>query len=252
MKTIKTTSISSRYPPVLSGFWLLPLVALFLFTVASLEAQANGETAAADNLPPKIQVVALSDLGEALWWQSPDGMQRISPSSQSLGPSFESEGGGFELFRRVPVEDSEEFRYLPVGDVRLLPQASDQLVVIFPYDRGRGVYPMQVFDHTLEAHPRNHVRFINLAPKPLGLQTMDDAPVIVKVGESLLRAYPDTGLERISMRLAVQTAEGWENLASRHFLVAPGVRFLFLGSPLNVPAGGGQNEQMFVLRRFVD
>ena len=223
---------------------------LLTLTLAS-DVRAQPAATESDALSAEIHVVALETPGEALWWRSPAGMERISPSVQSLGPRLEAPGDRFELFRRVPDEKGEGFRHVPVGTARLLPEAAVQLVVILPYDQRGATYPIKIFDHSPETHPPNHVRFINLAPKPLGVQIMDTRS-IVRPGDSLLHAYPDAGLEKIRMQIAIEAPEGWQKLAYRRFIVAPGVRFLFLAAPLSVSSGFDEAETALVLRKFVD
>jgi len=237
------TVLKHRIPRILASLWLT-------LTLAS-DVSAQAAATESDPLPTGIHVVALENPGEALWWRSPEGMERISPSVQSLGPRLEAPGDRFELFRRLPDKKGEGFRHVPVGTARLLPEAAVQLVVVLPYDQRGASYPIKIFDHSLETHPPNHVRFINLAPKPLGVQIMDTRS-IVRPGDSLLHAYPDAGLEKIRMQIAVEAPEGWQKLAYRRFIVAPGVRFLFLAAPLSVRSGFDQAETALVLQKFVD
>ena len=209
---------------------------------------AQGEEASA---PPTIHVVAMDHLEETLWREGPEVKTPLRATTQTLGKGIPApDGERFRLFRKTEDEEGKEV-YVQAAEARLLPDTPVQIVALFPPGDHGDSYPTQVIDHGVEAHPPNHVRFVNLSSRRLGATIMDKQG-IVEPGGSLLHRYPGEGLQKLRMRLAIETADGWRRLAYRRFIVVPGARFLFLGAPMEVASGVARSETAFVLRKFID
>lgn len=133
--------------------------------------------------------------------------------------------GEIRVFRDVELDGAT--RKQPLASVPMPAGANDVLVLLAPSAEG-GELPLEgkAFDQSLEAHPLDTLRVLNLSSHTLGLKVGDDT-VSVASGAERLFSFQAAGQANLAVYLAVAEGEaGWKLVQSSLLATPRGRRVL--------------------------
>lgn len=192
----------------------LPFILGLLLAVSSV---ARADEAGALSVRLMSWSGALNDL----WLKDGGGYVSAMAGEFTLGRplALHTRTSTVRVFRDEEVDGA--VRKLPLAQVTLPSGADDVLVVLAPASEGSDL-PLQgrAFDQSLEAHPLDTLRVLNLSSRVIGLKIGGETASVAPGAERLF-PFSKSGQANLAVYLAVAESEGEWKLVQSSLLATP-------------------------------